>query len=209
MRNLILCTLSICVIQLFSTPANCAIERKSKVSFEDVIKQDQVTLAITGTGLRTATLFNVKVYAIAHYIQKDTFTTPPTPEQVAAAVAPKRIVMHFLRKVDKKKMRESYEESLKQNNPNIFDHPKVYQDLKPSIDAFLSAISNDMSKNERFELHYIPKTGIKVVIPQTKFEKLIASPHVALMVWKIWFGAHPPQPGEDLQQSLLKLLSSQ
>ncbi len=168
---------------------------RAQIEFESQRTHNNVTLEKTGQGIRKA-IFGVKVYSIAHYAVKGAIPTNPTPSQVATADVPKEIVMVFMRSVKDKKIKDSYDKSLNENNPS--------SELKKhhaAIQKFLESMNVSMKKGDKFELLFFPKKGLQVTTP--KGTTLLESPELGKLVWNVWFGPKPPSPGVKLQNKLL------
>lgn len=82
-----------------------------EITFSDRAAVDKSTLVINGVGLRTATIFKVKVYAAALYL-KNKITT-------AAAVLdspyPKVLEMEFLREIAGNDIQKAWDQSFEEN----------------------------------------------------------------------------------------------
>jgi hypothetical protein len=79
--------------------------------FPERVVADGKTLVKNGEGLRTATIFNVKVYRAALYLPEKNGDA----EKVLASPAPKRLEMRFFRDVSVADMRNAWDENFREN----------------------------------------------------------------------------------------------
>jgi hypothetical protein len=205
MTKRILSVFLINFILLTALSTQGAIEKRSKTLFDDVIQQGETQMTLSGIGLRTAIL-GIKVYAIAHYMPANTFKTPPTHADIVNAIVSKRLVLKFLRKVKGSKIVSSYQESLPENNPNVYKDKTTLTKVTPYINTFLETMNQTVVETDEVHLQFLPNKGIEIVMPRQKVSRVIPSPELAKMVWNVWFGPEPPSPGKELQKKLISKL---
>ena len=128
------------------------------VSFEGLnlknsLVVDNQTLVLDGYGIRPyyALIFKVKVYIGALY---STFNPPVNPEKLVESRQPKVILMHFLRDVSSKQIRDGFIKDFKHNMPSFINN----KDEK----AFLGLINKDVKENDDIYLIFL-KNGDLVV----------------------------------------------
>ena len=80
-------------------------------TFPESVVTDGTTLVKNGEGLRTTTIFNVKVYRAALYVPEKSSDA----DQILASSGPKRLDMRFFRNVSAGDMREAWEENFREN----------------------------------------------------------------------------------------------
>jgi hypothetical protein len=140
-------------------------------------------LTLNGVGLRQATMLKVNVYVAALYV------TQPSADAnaILAANTPKQIVLHFVRNVDSKDLKEAWEEG--------FEHNAKAQmpALKKRIEQ-LQAWMVDMKSGQTLTFTHKPGAGIEVDINGT-VKGTIEGDDFATAFLAIWLGAKPPNPG--------------
>jgi hypothetical protein len=139
-------------------------------------------LVLNGMGLREATIFSVNVYAAGLYIPSKTSKA----SEVISADVPKKLVLHFVRDVDRGKSVDAYKESFKKNAAGSYDA------LKPKIDRLLGWMT-DISDGDKMVYTYVPDKGVTVEIKGQK-KGTIEGADFAEAFFKIWFG-DPPNKG--------------
>lgn len=146
------------------------------------------SLVLNGVALRKKAIF--KVYVAGLYLSAKSSDA----DAILAADAPRRLVMQFLRDVDKKKMCEAWDEALEKNTPNPSDQ------LKADFTT-LCGYMEDIKKEQQFVFTYVPGTGTSVdVAGATK--GTIAGKDFADALFKAWIGPNPG-PGEGFKKDLL------
>lgn len=157
------------------------------VNLADTLKCGAEELPLQGQGLRTATIFGIRVYVIAYYakekIEKNKYaeTKPPLCFDVT-----------YLRDVDNEDVDKAWKFQFKESSE--YNYPKLDQDVKTLQDAF-GEIKGD--RNHRFfllsgktELHENGEKKGEII--GSDFQKSFLS---------LWFGNKPPT--EDVQDGLL------
>lgn len=158
-------------------------EPSSGVSFPSQVSVGGANATITGVGLRKKAIF--KVYAIASYMDTSKSNKAADPyTQILTDGPAKQITMHFVRDVDAGKIREAFEEGLKNNIPNYASSP-----AKKDADAFLAA-QVDMKTNEEIVLKWTQGGKIDVVI-KGQSKASFTDPVLARGIWSIWLGSSP------------------
>ena len=142
-------------------------------------------LVLNGVALRKKAVF--KVYSV--------LTTKSTDaDAVLAADAPRRLVMQFLRDVEKEKMCEAWDEALANNTPN------ASAQLKAEFTT-LCGYMEDIKKEQQFVFTYVPGTGTEVSVAG-KAKGTIAGKEFADALFKAWIGPKPG-PGEGFKKDLM------
>jgi hypothetical protein len=148
------------------------------------------TLALNGVGTRTATFLKVKVYVAALYVA----STTKNAAEILAADAPRRMEMHFLRDVDKKKICEAWDEGLKNNTPKASD------ELKQQF-VELCTLMDDIKDKQAFSFAYVPGTGTEISVAGAS-KGTIAGKEFADALLGCWIGPKPG-PGNTFKKDLL------
>ena len=171
-------------------------EPQTGESFDAQIKgvTPGVTLTCTGVGCRKKTVFAVKVYAIAQWIDpqgarkalsewqgksgKDLATDQRFYDALSSADIEKRLGLVFVRDLEAEKIRDAFRESLK------FSYEK---ELSPTAEQFLALFTADVKKGQSIELRSLPGGVIEVQQNGATLGRLAADPKLATAVWAIYF----------------------
>lgn len=157
------------------------------VTLPDSVSVAGRTLALNGMGVRTRVVF--KVYVGGLYLEKKTSDAT----EVIQSDAPKRLVLQFVRNVDRNQITDAFDESVKNNAAT------QAATLKAEVAQFLAALE-PLKSGEQMAITYVPGTGTtitvkgvdKVTIPGLPFGQLVFS---------MWLGPKPPSG--DLKKGLL------
>jgi hypothetical protein len=154
-------------------------------------------LSLLGVGVRTKTMFNVKVYAAALYVtdsavegplavHKGKTTTPAFFKDLTWGDFKKRIVLHFVREVTADQVRGAFKESLTTAD-------------KAKVEAFVAAFG-DTKVGQEYVLDWAPGGTLEITaLGQPK--PPIADKAFAAAVFGIWLGEKPIQ--EELKRALV------
>lgn len=143
------------------------------INFADTVRAEGKDLILNGIGIRKATFLKIKVYYGALYLEQKTkdenaFLTTP---------APKQIIMHFVRDVESKKLRDAFSEGLEAANKN-------HAALKAQMEKFNSHIV-DVVKGDQFIITFL-NDGILLSVKGKTVEKIIGSDFSRALL-SIWF----------------------
>ncbi len=158
------------------------------VTFPDTVKVGTETLNLNGTGLRTATMFRVKVYAAGLYLKNKT----QDEKSAISASSPKQLQMQFLRNVDASDIREAWDKSFKNNCEQKCE---TYQTSLDQLKGFMP----DMKKGER--ISYTLTDDCVSVAVDGKAKGEASSPGFGKVILSTWIGKNPPNEG--LKEGLL------
>ncbi|MBN1947972.1 MAG: chalcone isomerase family protein [Bradymonadales bacterium] len=160
------------------------------VTYPDQIEVAGQTLQLNGLGIREATIFNVNVYVAALYV--------PTPsrngEEIAAADAPWRLILTFVRDVGTDDVREAYNDSF----PKTVGRGEM-PTYRARLDTLLSYM-DEVVEGDTFVFTYIPGTGLQIQVKGVD-KGTIEGHDFASHFLLIWIGDHPPNRG--LKRGLL------
>lgn len=148
------------------------------------------TLELNGVALRKKAI--VKVYVAGLYLP----TKSSDASAILAADEPRRLLMHFVRDVDRGKMCDAWEESLKKNTP---DAP---EELKTQFTE-LCGWMEDLKKGDELAFTYDPATGTAVEV-KGQLKGTVPGKPFADALFKSWIGPKPG-PGEGFKKDLLGL----
>lgn len=176
---------SVLAIVLIAAPVLAA--TLAGVTLPDTVTVDGKPLVLNGMGLRTKMF--VKVYVGGLYLEKK----GTDGAAIAAADAPKRLVMHFLHAVDKEKLSASWEEGFQKN-------AKLGKDGVLYVTGWLNGLMEDMKPGDEMVFTYIPGQGLEVMV-KGKVKGTNAKPDWAAAFFSVFLGPEPPTA--DLKKGLL------
>ncbi|HEY1990991.1 MAG TPA: chalcone isomerase family protein [Gammaproteobacteria bacterium] len=159
------------------------------VTVPDTVTVANTPLLLNGVGLRTYSIFGVKIYAGALYLTQKT----GDPAAVVAQAGPDRVLMHMIHAVSKKQFADAWHDDFPNNNPQAYDG------LKPRVEQFL-ALFDDSKQGDEIAMDYVPGTGTQVywngslrgTIPGEDFHKALLN---------CFMGPKPPT--DDLKAGML------
>ena len=145
-------------------------------------------LVLNGVATRKKAIF--KVYVAGLYLAAPSHSA----DSVLAADSPRRMVMQFVRDVDKEKMCEAWDDALKNNTPD------ASAQLKGEFQTLCSWME-DIKEKEQFVFTYVPATGTEVMVAD-KVKGTITGKDFADALFKAWIGPKPG-PGEGFKSALM------
>jgi chalcone isomerase-like protein len=107
---------------------------------------------------------------------------------------PRRMVMQWLRNVDKGAICDAWKEGLEANTPG------AAAEVKKNFDS-LCGLMQDAKAGDRLVFTYLPGTGVEVAINDQVKGTLGGKPF-ADALFACWIGAHPG-PGESFRDALM------
>jgi len=159
------------------------------VTLPDQITVDSKTLVLNGMGLREATWLKVDVYVAGLYLE----TPSSDPEAIIGSEQTRRLVMRFVRAVDRDALLKGWNEGFgKSAGP-------LAAALRDRIATFESW-ATDMPKGGSMSLTYRPGAGVQVEI-KGEPKGTVPGADFAQALFRIWLGPSPPNPG--LKEGLL------
>lgn len=144
-------------------------------------------LVLNGVGVRKATILNVKVYVAGLYLE----TPSKDPAQIIQSPQHKRLVMQFLRDVDRKDIVDAWSEGFRKNTKNL-------DPIKTRI-AKLTGWMRDMKDGSTITLTYV--NGVVQMAFGKNVQGTIEGADFAQALFSIWLGPEPPD--QDLKKGLL------
>ena len=153
------------------------------VSFPEQTQVQTSPLTLNGLGLRQATMLKINVYVAALYVAQKSMDA----NTILASNTPKQLVLHFVRDVDGKDLKEAWEEG--------FEHNAKAQipALKERIEK-LQATMGDMKSGQKLTFTHKPGAGIEVDV-NGAVKGTIEGDDFAKAFLSIWLGAKPPNSG--------------
>ncbi len=143
------------------------------INFADKVSVDGKELVLNGIGIRKATILKIKVYYGALYLDSKT----KDPAAFLSTTSPKQIVMHFVREVEAKKLRDAFNEGMEAANSN-------HASYKVMMDKFNSLIP-DVVKNDQITINFLTD-GVTVTAKGKTSEK-VGNGEFSKALLNIWF----------------------
>ena len=148
------------------------------VTFADRIEVAGQALVLNGLALRSATIFDVKVYIAALYLESPSSDA----NQILRSTARKRLVLEFLRAAGRAKIAEALRQGVRRN---VRDSRALEGRL-----AQLSAAIPDLKKGNRV-IFDIANGSVTVTLGRVK--TVIAGDDFGRALLAVWLGSKPPQ----------------
>jgi hypothetical protein len=157
------------------------------VTLPDRVAVGNKTLTLNGVGLRTATMFKVKVYLAGLYLE----SRSSDADKIMQSTQRKRLVLHFLHEAKRSQVAEAWREGLQEN----------VRDLRPlegRLDR-LAAAMPDLKKGDQVTFDFT-RDAVDVTLnagaPKTVLGRDFSSAMLAM-----WLG--PAARGDALEARLL------
>jgi hypothetical protein len=196
-RFLILWTTVACAAS-FVAPASAITESDTGMEYPDAVAfacgGEDLTLVVTGTGVREKTFLKVNVYTIVGYVLEGTELGEAEDALVTVDV-PKRIQMDLLRSFSREKLVNAFTDVIDKNYEN---RDAFAEDL----DVFLAYFTDDAQDGDVLVFDYCPGTGMTTTLNGE--EKGTLGQPMAEALWTVWFGRKPASGG--LKKDLLSAL---
>ena len=179
MKSIVVILLGLISFSLFSAEVD-------GIKFADKIKLDNKELVLNGIGIRKATFLKIKVYYGALYLEAKN----KDAANFVASKSPKQIIMHFVRDVEAKKLRDGFVEGMEAANKN-------HQSLKAQLEKFNAQVT-DVKKGDEFVVNF-HEDGVSLIAKGKAGEKIQGADFSSALL-NIWF-TNPRD--EDLKNGLL------
>jgi hypothetical protein len=157
------------------------------VTLPDSISVGDRTLTLNGMGVRTKVFF--KVYVGGLYLEKKTTDAA----EVIGSDTVKRLVLQFVRNVDRNQITEAFDESVRNNAA------AQAASLKAEVEQFLAALE-PLKAGEQMAITHVPGVGTTITVKGADKVTIPGQPFGQL-VFSMWLGPKPPSG--DLKKGLL------
>lgn len=154
--------------------------RCESVNAPDTVDVGGTTLQLNGLGIREATMLQVNVYVAALYVEQ----TSRDANAILGSDTKKRIVLHFVREVERAKIEEAFREGFQHNAPGT---PRA------KIDRLIGWVT-DMREGQTMTFTYIPGTGTEFRV-NNQVKGTIDGADFGRAVFSLFIGPRPPNPG--------------
>jgi hypothetical protein len=157
------------------------------VDFDDRVTVEGKELVLNGMGLRTATAFKVKIYAIGLYLENKNSDA----NAIMASTENKRISMHFLHKVTADELSGGWTEGFENNTKDL-------SGIKDQIAKF-NASMRDVKTGDSITLDFSGRK-VDVFINNALIDSMEGESFLSALL-AIWLGPKPPN--EPLKKGIL------
>lgn len=154
---------------------------KEGVTMPDELVIGGKKVVLNGMGLREATAFDVDVYVAGLYVE----TKSSDPKAILDTDQARRIVLHFVRDVEKDSITDAWTEGFRKCGVSGSFGPKI---------AKLNGWMADMEEGQALVFNYIPGEGLQVTVDGRK-KGVIDGADFAKAFFAIFIGPNPPNPG--------------
>ena len=159
------------------------------VTVPETVKSGSADLALNGSGIRKATILNVKVYVASLYLpQKSTDAS-----HILTTQQPWHLVLRFVHDVDAGDMRDAFDEGFKKTAGSKLDS------LKPRIQTLNAGLA-DFKEGNYLAFANEPASGVTVDVNGSKSIQISGADFSDALL-AIWLGEDPPN--KDLKAGLL------
>ena len=175
---------------VWMSAASPAEQEVAGVKLPSVIQAEGKTLLLNGMGLRTRTVFKVKVYVAGLYLE----TRSTDAATVIASDQWKRVELVFLRDLDKDQITDAIGEGFARNT----------KDPGGSLKARLAKLKGfipDVKENDRLVIAYRPGKGTAISVRGTE-KGVLEGKDFADALFSVWLGNDPVDA--DLKSALLR-----
>ncbi len=160
------------------TDSSTGVSFPAEISFDYQGKNYQ----LDATGVATRKKLIVKVYSVAHYLQKQAAQNGDKLQQILNDANAKQLTIKWVRDVPLDKALEGYVESFKASNSD-----QVYEQLQVPFKAYIAFFKQEIKKGDEHVIRWIPGGVIEVQINGKPIGS-ITNPDFAKALWNIWFG---------------------
>ncbi len=178
------------VLAWLATTAHAA--KLDGVTLPDTYTVDGQSLALNGIGLRTVTIFHVRIYVAGLYLAQPSHD----PEQILASSSPKVILLHFVRSGSKAQVEKQYREGEENNCGKGGCAPSDKPDFERLVAAAPAVEPGDTST------FIFTAKGVRV-LANNQLIADFANPDLAYHLLAGFIGSHPPS--QALRSHLLGL----
>ncbi|MGM0575182.1 MAG: chalcone isomerase family protein [Myxococcota bacterium] len=188
-RKTTILTVAVTLGLVLALPGTSLAGKKGGVTMPDQVTVAGKKLTLNGMGIREATIFNVDVYVAGLYIEEKTSSA----SKILGDTGPKKLVLHFVRDVDRDDITDAFEESFEEAAGS--KHGALKGKLQ-KLNGWMSAID----EGQGMDFTFLPGDGVEVRVKGSK-KGTIEGADFARAFLAIWLGSSPPNKG--LKKGLL------
>lgn len=145
------------------------------ITFNDTTSVNSKELVLNGIGIRKATILKIKVYYGALYLAQKAQTS----EAFLNDSEPKQIVMHFVRNVNVKDLKQTYKDAFTAANK------ETHASMAATFEQFNAQFEKNMQKGERMIFTFTTE-GVSLKIGDTQ-GATIGDDNFAKAILRMWF----------------------
>jgi hypothetical protein len=157
------------------------------VTLPDRIQVHDRALILNGIGVRKVTIFRVKVYLVALYLE----ARSADAKQILQSPQRKRLVLHFLHSASRDQIMKAWRDGLRRNVPDI-------RPLESRLQTLATFIPN-LEKGDRIVFDFGSESSDVEIVGHAR--TTVAGADFSRAMLGIWLG--PKAPADDLQTGLL------
>jgi hypothetical protein len=184
----LLVAVSILLFSVSMSHSTAFAAERAGVTLPDAADAEGAPLVLNGLALRSVFVFDV--YVAGLYLPQRTSDA----EAILAADAPRRMVMHFVRDVDKQDLCKGWWKGLKKNSPDADEM------LRKDFEKLCGAMS-DIQDGQEMTFTYMPQQGTTILFGG-EVRETIPGKNFADALWSCWIGPDP-DPGKGFKRELL------
>lgn len=154
-------------------------------SFSEVlrIEHDDRSRTLLQTGQAVRKIFFMEIYVMAHYLEAEDFNEGESIyNAILESPGIKQVTMVFSRALRADQIQESLRSGLEENSSE-----ESYQEMQPDIEAFMSAINDDVNEGDEFALRWHPDGSLESFFQGDSIIS-IRNNDLARTMWAMWFG---------------------
>ena len=174
------------LLLVLTAPALAA--ERAGVKVPDNLTAGDKTLVLNGLGVRAATVFNVKVYVGALYVEQRSTSA----DALINSAQVKQLDLVFVRDVDRSDIVDAWTKGFKNNGADMAK-------LGPRINQ-LNAWMPELKKKDTLSFLYVPDVGVTVFV-KGQSKGIIPGADFSRALFAIWLGREPAD--DDLKKGLL------
>lgn len=158
-------------------------KEKDGVTLPDSVTVSGTRLLLNGMGTREATVLKINVYVAGLYLE----AKASNGSQIAQSASKKRLVLKFVRDVDRDDIVEAWTEGF---DKNAGSKKAALRDRIAQLNAWMSAVK----EGQHLTFTYQPGKGLEVNV-NGSVKGTIPGDDFAQAFFLIWLGSNPPNAG--------------
>lgn len=195
--SLVACCIGLCTFQLHAQ-TDTIVDNSTGVAFPRQVSFDanNQQYQLEATGVATRKKLVVKVYSIAHYLQKGAAQGGDKMQAIMSDKNAKQFTIKWVRDVAVDKVQGAYQEAFHK----VFSQ-QDYASLQNEINQFTQYFNNEAHKGDEYVLRWIPEGTIEIIINGNKVGS-VNNVRFAQGLWNVWFGPSSVVKVDDLTSAM-------